>query len=211
MRLSRNIDSSIKNCAPQDYTIVHNVPTVSTYCATSCFTLFWKFLQSSYFIPSALSLGLFWHQLVFAAHDAGHMGITHSFHMDSCIGILLANFLGWWKCNHNIHHIMTNSPEHDPEIAHLPFFAISHRFFSSLYSSYHDRAMEFDTTCRFFVKYQTYLYYPILLLGRFNLYVLAWTYLRNPSRHPAKDPHGGTATSKSSGSSFSGTGTNHLQ
>ncbi|KAF7947270.1 uncharacterized protein EAE97_004519 [Botrytis byssoidea] len=157
------------------------------------FTLFWKFLQSSYFIPSALSLRLFWHQLVFTAHDAGHMGITHSFHIDNCTGILLANFLGglsigWWKRNHNIHHIATNSPEHDPDIAHLPFFAISHRFFSSLYSSYYNRAMEFNTPSRFFVKYQTYLYYPILLLGRFNLYVLASSYLLSPNQAPRKGP-----------------------
>ncbi|TGO29169.1 hypothetical protein BPAE_0018g00570 [Botrytis paeoniae] len=97
---------------------------------TLLFTLFWRFLQSSHYIFSALSLGLSWHQLVFTAHDAGHLGITHSLHLDSCIWIFIADFLGglsigWWKRNHNIHHIATNSPEHDPDIAHLPFFAIS--------------------------------------------------------------------------------------
>ncbi|THV43792.1 hypothetical protein BGAL_0920g00010 [Botrytis galanthina] len=157
------------------------------------FALFWTFLQSSYYAFSGLFLGLFWHQLVFTAHDAGHMGITHGFHTDSCIGIFIADFLGglsigWWKRNHNIHRIVTNSPEHDPDIEHMPFFAISHRFFSSLYSTYYDRNMRFDAASRFFIKHQTYLYYPILLLGRFNLYVLAWSYLLSPNQVPRKGP-----------------------
>ncbi|TGO20102.1 hypothetical protein BTUL_0001g01110 [Botrytis tulipae] len=157
------------------------------------FALFWTFLQSSYYAFSGLFLGLFWHQLVFTAHDAGHMGITHGFHTDSCIGIFIADFLGglsigWWKRNHNVHHIVTNSPEHDPDIEHMPFFAISHRFFSSLYSTYYDSDMKFDAASRFFIKHQNYLYYPILLMGRFNLYVLAWSYLLSPSQAPRKGP-----------------------
>ncbi|KAJ8062601.1 hypothetical protein OCU04_009125 [Sclerotinia nivalis] len=122
---------------------------------TILFTLFWKFLHNSHYALSGLFLGLFWHQLVFTAHDAGHMGMTHSFQIDTCIGIFIADFLGglslgWWKRNHNVHHIVTNSPEHDPDIEHMPFFAISHRFFSSLYSSYYDREMKFDAASQFF-------------------------------------------------------------
>ncbi|KAF7917039.1 uncharacterized protein EAE98_010470 [Botrytis deweyae] len=157
------------------------------------FALFWSCLQCAHYAFAGLFLGLFWHQLVFTAHDAGHMGITHGFHTDSCIGIVVADFLGglslgWWKRNHNVHHIVTNSPEHDPDIAHMPFFAISHRFFASLYSTYYDREMKFDAAARFFIKHQNYLYYPILLLGRFNLYILAWSYLLSPNQAPRKGP-----------------------
>ncbi len=72
-------------------------------------------------------LGMFWHQLVFTGHDAGHMGITHDFAIDTVVGIIVADFLGglslgWWKQSHNVHHIVTNSPEHDPDIEHMPFF-----------------------------------------------------------------------------------------
>jgi delta8-fatty-acid desaturase len=143
---------------------------------TTLFILFSAFLHYSYYALSGLFLGLFWHQLVFTAHDAGHMGITHGFHTDTCIGIFIADFLGglsigWWKRNHNVHHIVTNSPEHDPDIEHMPFFAISHRFFTSLRSTYYDRNMTFNAAARFLIKYQHYLYYPVLLMGRFNLYV----------------------------------------
>ncbi|GAB1735740.1 hypothetical protein NU219Hw_g4301t1 [Hortaea werneckii] len=151
------------------------------------------FLQNGYYLLSAAFLGAMWHQLVFTVHDAGHMGITHNFHIDSCIGIFIANFLGglsccWWKRNHNVHHIVTNSAEHDPDIQHMPFFAISHRFFTSLKSTYYDRVMTYDPVAKFMLKYQHLMYYPILTFGRFNLYVLSWTYifgLQGPRKGPA--------------------------
>ncbi|RMD42371.1 hypothetical protein DV735_g2781, partial [Chaetothyriales sp. CBS 134920] len=151
------------------------------------------FLRLGQYFVSGCLLGLFWHQLVFTAHDAGHMGITHSFHIDTCIGIFIADFLGglsigWWKRNHNVHHIVTNSPEHDPDIEHMPFFAITSRFFESLRSTYYDRVMTFDAVAKVVVKYQHLLYYPILALGRFNLYRLSWEYLLSdqpPSKGPA--------------------------
>jgi delta8-fatty-acid desaturase len=78
---------------------------------------------------------------------------------------------------YQVHHIVTNDPEHDPDIEHLPFFAVSHRFFTSLFSTYYDRVMHYDAAARFFIRFQNYLYYPILCLGRFNLYRLSWEYL----------------------------------
>ena len=94
-----------------------------------------------------------WHQLVFTAHDAGHMGITHDPIIDTLIGILIADFIGglsigWWKKNHNVHHIVTNHPEHDPDIQHMPFFAVSSRLLHSLRSTYYDRIMTYDIVAR---------------------------------------------------------------
>ncbi|KAF2147249.1 uncharacterized protein K452DRAFT_282237 [Aplosporella prunicola CBS 121167] len=156
------------------------------------FTLFLVFLRWGWYATSGLFLGCFWHQLVFTAHDAGHMGITHNFAADTVIGIIVADFLGglslgWWKRNHNVHHIVTNHAEHDPDIQHLPFFAISHRFFSSLRSTYYDRVLHYDAPARFLIRYQNYLYYPILCFGRFNLYRLSWEYLLG-GQAPRKGP-----------------------
>ena len=157
------------------------------------FSLFVVCLHYSQYALSGFFLGLFWHQLAFSAHDAGHMGITHNFHIDTCIGILVADFLGglsmgWWKRSHNVHHIVTNSPEHDPDNQHMPIFAVSHRFFTSLRSSYHDRVMTFDRFARIALPWQSYLYYPILAFGRFNLYVQSWIYLLSPTQAPRKGP-----------------------
>ncbi|KAK1753494.1 hypothetical protein QBC47DRAFT_415281 [Echria macrotheca] len=157
------------------------------------FTAMLVFLRWGWYATSAFFLGCFWHQLVFTAHDAGHMGITHDFHTDTVIGIVIADFLGglsigWWKRNHNVHHIVTNSPEHDPDIEHLPFFAVSHRLLGSLYSTYYERIMEYDAAAKFFISIQHYSYYLILLFGRFNLYRLSWLYLltgQAPKKGPA--------------------------
>ena len=157
------------------------------------FGLFAICLHYGRYVLSGAFLGIFWHQLVFTAHDAGHMGITHNFHIDTCIGIFIADFLGglsigWWKRNHNVHHIVTNSPEHDPDIEHMPFFAISHRFFGSLRSTYYDRIMDFDAVAQWAIRHQHYLYYPLLCFGRFNLYRLSWEYLLSPTQAPRKGP-----------------------
>ncbi|KAI1495664.1 fatty acid desaturase [Biscogniauxia marginata] len=151
------------------------------------------FLRWGWYVLSATCLGAFWHQLVFAAHDAGHMGITHDFQIDSVIGIIIADFLGglslgWWKRNHNVHHIVTNSPEHDPDIEHMPFLAVSHRLFQSLRSTFYDRVMEYDAAAKVLLRIQAYSYYPVLLFGRFNLYRLSWEYLirgQGPRKGPA--------------------------
>lgn len=150
-------------------------------------------LLHGWYGTAGLFLGILWQQLVFTAHDAGHMGITHGFHTDTVIGIIIADFigglsLGWWKRNHNVHHIVTNSPEHDPDIEHMPFFAVSHRFFGNLRSTYYDRVMKFDAVARFGLRYQHFLYYPILLFARFNLYRLSYEYLlmgQGPRKGPA--------------------------
>ncbi|KAF2421842.1 fatty acid desaturase [Tothia fuscella] len=142
---------------------------------------------------SAVFLGLMWYQLVFSAHDAGHMGITHDFQIDTAIGIVISDFIGglsmgWWKMSHNVHHIVTNSPEHDPDIQHLPFFAVSHRFLESLTSTYYEKVLTHDFVSKFTLQFQHYLYYPILLFGRFNLYRLSWIYLlagQGPKKGPA--------------------------
>ncbi|KAM5440870.1 putative sphingolipid 8-(E)-desaturase [Microsporum ferrugineum] len=168
-------DEGLFNCNYSAYMV-----EVSRYLLL--FGLFLYFLRCGWYGTSGFFLGCTWHQLVFTVHDAGHMGITHGFHTDTVIGIIIADFIGglsigWWKRNHNVHHIVTNSPEHDPDIEHMPFFAISHRLFDSLRSTYYDRVMEYDSAAKFLIKYQHLLYYPLLCFGRFNLYRLSWEYL----------------------------------
>jgi delta8-fatty-acid desaturase len=59
------------------------------------------FYSQSWFITSAVFLGLLWHQLVFTAHDLGHMGVTHNWTADRIIATIIADFIGglsigWW-------------------------------------------------------------------------------------------------------------------
>lgn len=153
--------------------------------ATFIFLSLWFTLngtQTWHYIVGACFMALTWHQLVFTAHDAGHNGITGKSEVDHIIGILIADFIGglsigWWKDNHNVHHIVTNHPEHDPDIQHLPFLAITNKFFNNVYSTYYKRVLPFDAASRFFIRYQHHLYYLILAFGRFNLHRLSFVYL----------------------------------
>ncbi|KAG1474068.1 hypothetical protein G6F56_000578 [Rhizopus delemar] len=139
-------------------------------------TVWWHYILGAVFLAG------FWHQLVFTAHDAGHNEITGNSNIDHIIGVIIADFigglsLGWWKDNHNVHHVVTNHPEHDPDIQHLPFMAITTQLFNDLYSTYYKRILPFDAAAKFFVQYQHYLYYLILSFGRFNLHRLSFVYL----------------------------------
>ncbi|SJX66265.1 related to delta-6 fatty acid desaturase [Sporisorium reilianum f. sp. reilianum] len=168
--------------------------------------------STSSLLLSSLFLGLFWHQLTFSAHDSGHSGITHSWQWDRIIGTTIANFIGglsigWWCDNHDVHHLVTNHPEHDPDIQHMPFFAISPQFVLAgqttiinsdqsieasapstsskplgLWSSYYRRVLEFDAPSRFLLKHQHKLYYIIMAFGRFNLYANSYGFLALKAR-----------------------------
>lgn len=140
------------------------------------------FFKTHHYFWSAVLLGLFWQQLVFIAHDAGHISITHHYQLDNIIGIVIADWigglsLGWWKRNHNVHHLITNDPVHDPDIQHLPFFCVSSRLFGNVFSTYYEKYLWFDAFARKLVPIQHWLYYPILCFGRFNLYRLSWEYV----------------------------------
>lgn len=149
---------------------------------TSLFLYSLSFFKLKWLITSAFFMGMAWHQATFIAHDAGHVSITHNYQFDNLFGMIIADWfgglsLGWWKRNHNVHHLITNDPVHDPDIQHLPFFAVSVRLFDNVYSTYYEKILYFDAFAKVLVPLQQYLYYPILCFGRFNLYRLSWTHL----------------------------------
>ncbi|PPQ70486.1 hypothetical protein CVT26_013993 [Gymnopilus dilepis] len=136
----------------------------------------------NWLITSAVFLGLFWHQLVFTAHDLGHMGVTHNWTADRIIATIIADFIGglsigWWVNNHNVHHLVTNHPSHDPDIEHIPFFAISPAFLDSLWSSYYKRTMKLDFAAKALLSVQHKLFYIVMAFARFNLYANSYAFL----------------------------------
>ncbi|CCH41965.1 sphingolipid delta8-desaturase [Wickerhamomyces ciferrii] len=146
------------------------------------FSISFTLLYFKWYFLSAIFLGLAWQQLVFIAHDAGHISITHQYETDNIIGMIVASFigglsLGWWKRNHNVHHLITNDPVHDPDIQHLPFFAVSTRLFGNVYSTYYEKFLWFDAFAKKLIPIQQFMYYPILSFGRFNLYRLSWEHV----------------------------------
>lgn len=147
----------------------------------SCFYLpnIWNAVIGGLFMASV------WQQVAFYCHDSGHNGVTHDRKFDYTVGVLLASCLGglsmgWWKDSHNVHHIITNHPEHDPDIQHMPVFAVNPKFLNEenpLHSTYHKRDMVFDLLAKVIIPFQHHCYVVINAFGRFLLYGLSWTFV----------------------------------
>ena len=133
----------------------------------------------------ACFLALYWHQLAFFGHDIGHNAVTHSRRFDYVWGTIIGDTtggisLGWWKHTHNVHHIMTNSVEHDPDNQHLPFFAVDPSYLKGYYSEFHGAQFVMNAFARFLVRYQHLTFYLVMAFARVNLYAQSLVYLLNP-------------------------------
>lgn len=176
-----------------DYTFYYK--TMTWIAAIFCCSLYFTLKCESYWahFTGAVLLGCFWQQLAFVGHDLGHNGITHIQMVDNILGVMVGNFfggisIGWWKRSHNVHHIVCNSIDHDPDIQHLPAMAVTKNIFPGFFSTYHMKEFVFDSLSRFLVAYQHWLYYPIMGLARFNLYVQSLLLLFNRKETVAYRP-----------------------
>ena len=98
----------------------------------------------------AAVMGICWQQMAGLGHDLGHSGVTHNFHTDHIIGSLMSACMGlsvgWWKSDHNTHHVVCNAVEHDPNIQHMPMLAITDKIFEKpgFYDTYHKKVVGMD-------------------------------------------------------------------
>lgn len=89
--------------------------SASVFCVLCGSTFFTRVL-----LGSAL-MAIFWQQVAFIGHDLGHMAVFHHRTFDNLCGVIGGNMfmgiaLGWWKATHNVHHLVTNYHEYDPDI-----------------------------------------------------------------------------------------------
>jgi len=131
-------------------------------------------------IVGAVFFGLFFQNLAFVGHDAGHGSVTMSIAADNRLGWIVGNLLSgidmtWWKSTHYVHHSATNAVEDDPDIQHSPLFCFSTELFESRFSTYHGR---FLPSCYAkMIQHQHWYYFPILGVARFNLYIQSFIHL----------------------------------
>lgn len=146
------------------------------------------FLRHGWYCTSAAFMGMFWHSLAGAAHDAAHMGVTHDWNVDTIIATGVMNCCsgissGWWKSVHNVHHVVTNSLHHDQDVQSLPFIAVSPKLFQNLFSTYHNDIVRYTKFAEFMVIRQAHTYYVVLCFARFVLYLASWTFVIDKLRN----------------------------
>ncbi|XP_074562730.1 delta(8)-fatty-acid desaturase 2-like [Curcuma longa] len=139
----------------------------------------------------AAVMGFLWMQSGFLGHDSGHYEVTGSKRTNRAIQVLSGNCLtglsiGWWKRNHNVHHVACNSLDIDPDLQHIPVFAVSAEIFRSLTSTYYERKMTFDAVARALVSYQHWTFYPVMCVARVNLFAQTLLLLCSNKRVPGR-------------------------
>jgi delta8-fatty-acid desaturase len=100
-------------------------------------------------MAAAVMLGFLWMQSGFLGHDSGHYVVMRTGVLNRAVQLVAGNrvagiSIGWWKRNHNAHHIACNSLDQDLDVQHTLLFAVSPRLFASLTSAFYRRAMRFD-------------------------------------------------------------------
>ncbi|XP_028807017.1 acyl-lipid (9-3)-desaturase-like [Neltuma alba] len=134
-------------------------------------------------------MGFLWIQSGWIGHDSGHYQVMTSRGFNRFAQILAGNCLAgisiaWWKWNHNAHHIACNSLEFDPDLQHMPLFAVSSKFFNSLTSYFYERKLNFDSVSRFLVSCQHWTFYPVMCFARVNLFAQSFTLLLSKRKVP---------------------------
>jgi fatty acid desaturase len=114
-------------------------------------------------------LAVFWMQVGFFGHDAGHNGVfpvtEHNRRLGlMCFPLVLGLAFRPWVIKHNLHHAETNVLESDPDIQH-PFLAFSE-----------EAARERRGAVRWLVRYQAYLYPVLALFATIGFRIDAWRY-----------------------------------
>lgn len=155
---------------------------ISIFCSSVFLILFFR---ENFWLGTVLSsvlMATYFQQIAFIGHDLAHGSVIHGKKSMCMFGIFLGNFatgisMGWWRATHNTHHICTNVVTSDPDIQHLPMFALSSQYFKSPYSFYHNRVLPFDRIAKFLVPIQSYYFYFVMAIARVNLYAQSYMFL----------------------------------
>lgn len=125
----------------------------------------------------AVFLAFAFTQMAFLAHSAGHKQILPSGRWNDAFCITFMNLFlggsaGWWIDKHNAHHGNPNHVDLDPDIT-LPVIAFSR-----------EQAITKRGIARIMVKYQAFLFFPLLTFEYYSLRVTSGVFLaQGRSKH----------------------------
>jgi len=116
-----------------------------------------------YWLPSAISMGIFWQQAGWLSHEYCHHCVFTNRKYNNRFGLFMGNLLQgysitWWKDRHNTHHAITNVVDSDPDIDNLPLFIWSEHDFH--------RLLQWNTTLSKILQYQAFYFLPFCLFLR---------------------------------------------
>ena len=117
-------------------------------------------------------------QLAFIGHDAGHKQIFRTRRANDAVGYLHAGLVGlsydWWVGKHSRHHANPNHEDDDPDLG-VPAIAFTR-----------DQGSTTRGFLRWMVKYQAYLFFPLLLAEGLNLHWNGIQHVRHGDTGPRR-------------------------
>ena len=131
---------------------------------------------------NAVFLALAFTNLGFMGHDSGHRQIFKSAKRNDwvllAVGFLTGMTPSWWQDKHNTHHRAPNQLETDGDIE------------VSLFAFTHEQALAMKGIGRLTVKYQAFLFYPLLVLTALSLLFggIAYQIRKERMRYPIMEP-----------------------
>ncbi|RZU74458.1 fatty acid desaturase [Micromonospora kangleipakensis] len=151
-------------------------------CYVGAWTLFGWLGESWWQLGVAAALAMVFGQAGFIGHDAGHRQIFRSRRANDLVGLAHGNLLigisyGWWVDKHNRHHAHPNTEGRDPDIVVRPL------------SFTPGQARKRRGLGALVVRYQAYLFFPLLLLEGLHLHANSVRAVVGPSsikRRPAE-------------------------
>jgi len=140
-------------------------------------------------VLGAFTMAIYLQQMDFIGHDLRHGSISNDLWLDYLIGSVMCVLEGlsmsWWKMNHQTHHVVTNSIEHDPDIQFLPFLAVNiEQLEHAYFSKYYRKWFEFNKITKTLVGLQHYTSPIVLWFSRINLHINGLTALLSEPHIP---------------------------
>ncbi|WP_435820003.1 fatty acid desaturase family protein [Micromonospora purpureochromogenes] len=137
--------------------------------------LFARLGESWWQLGVAAALAVVFAQAGFIGHDAGHRQIARTRRGNDLIGMVHGNLLtglsyGWWVDKHNRHHAHPNTEGKDPDITVAPLSFTT------------GQARRRRGLGALVVRYQAYLFFPLLLLEGLHLHANSVKALLGPRR-----------------------------
>ncbi|MBM0226178.1 acyl-CoA desaturase [Micromonospora sp. ATA51] len=144
-------------------------------CYLGAWTLFGWLGESWWQLGVAAALAVVFAQAGFIGHDAGHRQILRSRRANDLVGLAHGNLLigvsyGWWVDKHNRHHAHPNTEGRDPDIVVRPL------------SFTPGQARKRRGLGALVVRYQAYLFFPLLLLEGLHLHANSIRAVVDPGR-----------------------------
>ena len=113
-------------------------------------------------LVTAAFLAVVWTQVSFIGHDAGHKQIFRGRRANDAVGLVHGGLVGlsygWWADKHSRHHAHPNCENDDPDLD-IPILAFTR-----------GQARSKEGFLRWTVKYQAFLFFPLLLLEGVSLH-----------------------------------------